>query len=131
VAGVVLSLGPDGIRPLYTALYSVVPGMPAIRATARFSVLTLAAIAVLAAMGVRALETRQRGAPLIGLAILVIGLEYSNGSIPFPPAPRMTTDAGAWIRQQPGSSASYTLQNQRHASGGQEKIRRRRLASYQ
>ena len=55
--GVVLSLGPDGIRPLYTALYNALFGMAAIRASARFSVLVLAAIAVLAALAVRAIES--------------------------------------------------------------------------
>ena len=44
--GIVLSLGPDGIRPLYSVMYNWVFGMGAIRATSRFSVLVLAAIAV-------------------------------------------------------------------------------------
>ncbi len=39
VVGIVLSLGPDGIRPLYAALYRSVFGMSAVRAAARFSVL--------------------------------------------------------------------------------------------
>ena len=58
VVGVVLSLGPDGVRPLYAALYNTLFGMAAIRASARFSVLALVAIAALAAIAVRAIEIR-------------------------------------------------------------------------
>src|SRR5206468_5785215 len=54
VAGIVLSLGPDGIRPLYAALYRSFFGMAVIRAAARFSVLALCGTAVLAAVAVSA-----------------------------------------------------------------------------
>jgi hypothetical protein len=110
VVGVVLSLGPDGIRPLYAALYHGLFGMAAIRASARFSVLALLAIAVLAAIGVRALATRDsRRGWLIGVAISIIALEYSNGTIAFPAAPRMASEAGRWIRNQPGGGAVICL----------------------
>ena len=104
--GIVLSLGPDGIRPLYSALYKALFGMAAIRAPARFSVLTLCGIAVLSAMAVRAIERGSaRGRGLFAVVVLAIALEYSNGAIPFPAAPALTSQAGQWIRDQPGSGA--------------------------
>jgi len=106
VIGVVLSLGPDGIRPLYSALSRALFGMAAIRAPARFSVLTLSAIAVLAALAIRSVEIRRtRSGALVALALLVITLEYSNGAIAYPPAPALTSNAGRWLRDQPGPGA--------------------------
>ena len=105
VAGVVLSLGPDGIRPLYAALYDWLFGMAAIRAPARFSVLVLCAIAVLAAFAIRALEGRRpRTGPLVALVVLAIGVEYGNRAA-FSPPPALATEAGAFLRDQPGSGA--------------------------
>ena len=109
--GVLLSLGPDGIRPLYAALHQWLVGMEAIRAPARFSVLALAGIAMLAAVAVRALEVR---APRAGLVVApallaIIALESSNGSIAFPAAPMLTSNAGRWLRDQPGSGAVICL----------------------
>ena len=106
IAGAVLSLGPDAIRPVYAALYHAVFGMAAIRAPARFSVLTLCGIALLSALAVRALEIRTPHArPLIAVVVLAIALEYSNGSIDFPVAPRLASNAGQWIGGQPGAGA--------------------------
>src|SRR6185436_10417380 len=71
LTGFVLSLGPDGIRLLYTALSQALFGMAAIRAPARFSVLALCAIAVLAAFAVRSIETRrQRSGALVAILLL-------------------------------------------------------------
>jgi Protein of unknown function (DUF3108) len=104
--GIVLSLGPNGVRPVYNALSSALFGMAAIRAPARFSVLTLCGIAVLAALAIKSLEIRrERGGPLVAIALLVIALEYTNGTIAYPPPPRLTSDAGRWLRDQPGSGA--------------------------
>jgi hypothetical protein len=44
--GYVLSLGPDGVRPVYSALHRFVFGFSAIRAPARFSVLVIFALSV-------------------------------------------------------------------------------------
>ena len=81
VAGVILSMGPEGPTPLYSWLHRGLFGMAAIRAVPRFSVLVLLGIAVLAALAIRSLETRQprlaRG--LVVVALLAIGFEYSNG----------------------------------------------------
>jgi hypothetical protein len=107
IAGLLLSLGPEGIRPLYAAVHRALFGMAAIRAPARFSVLTLFGIAALSAIAVRALEIRHpRAQSLIGAALLaVIALEYSNGTTAFPAAPALTSNAGRWLRDQPGSGA--------------------------
>jgi hypothetical protein len=58
VTGVVLSLGPDGVRSLYAWLHSWVFGFEAIRAPARFAVIAMLGLAMLAAVGVAALERR-------------------------------------------------------------------------
>jgi hypothetical protein len=110
LVGVVLSLGPDGIRPLYSALHQTLFGMAAIRAPARFSVLALCGIAILAAVGVQALELRlPRGKRLTWAALLtVIALEYVN-SAEYPPAPTLTSNAGRWLRDQPGHGAVICL----------------------
>ena len=107
LVGLVLSLGPNGIPAVYSALYGSLVGMAAIRASARFSVLTLLGVAVLAALAVRALELRRprvgrfAGAAAVGL----IALEFCNGAIAFPAPPALTTAAGRWLREQPGSGA--------------------------
>jgi hypothetical protein len=107
IVGFLLSLGPNGIRPLYSALYEVVFGMQAIRAAARFSVLTLAGIAILAAIAVRAWEIRapRMAAGSTTAALLLIAAEFSNGAIAFPARPVLTSEAGAWLASQPGTGA--------------------------
>jgi hypothetical protein len=102
IVGVALSLGPDGIRPVYAALSNGLFAMRAIRAPARFSVLTLCAIAVLAAVGVRALRERlNRARALVGPVVLsIVAIECFNGAIPYPAAPALTTDAGRWLKTQ-------------------------------
>ena len=107
LVGFVLSLGPNGIRTLYAALYGTLVGMSAIRASARFAVLTILGVAMLAALAVRALELR---APRVGrfagvTAFALIALEFCNGAIAFPAPPALTTAAGRWLRDQPGSGA--------------------------
>jgi hypothetical protein len=105
--GLVLSLGPNGIRPLYALLYRDVFGVSAIRAAARFDVLTIAGVSVLAAWGIRRIEASAMARPsTIGaIACALIALEYCNGSIAFPPPPALTSNAGRWLKDQPGSGA--------------------------
>ncbi len=90
IAGVVLSLGPNGVRPLYAGLYNLLFGMQAIRASARFSVLALAALAVLSAMAVARWEERLRpgGRWLTAGALAIVCLEFFNGAISYPAGPR-------------------------------------------
>jgi Protein of unknown function (DUF3108) len=107
IVGVVLSLGPDRVRVLYSWLYATLLGMAAIRAPARFSVLTLLAAAMLAALAVRAMELRWRRRGRYGAAIAIglIAAEFCNGAIAFPPPPALTTAAGRWLSERPGSGA--------------------------
>lgn len=110
LVGVVLSLGPGSMGPLYAVLYRVLFGMAAIRATPRFSVLALSGIALLAAIAFRTVEDRrQRVRPLLAIVVVAIGLEYTNGVIAFPEAPHLQTAVGQWIREQPGSGAVICL----------------------
>ena len=92
---------------MYTALYGALFGMAAIRASARFSVLTLLGVAMLAAIAVRALELRgPRIGRFVGVAAFgLIAVEFCNGAIAFPAPPALTTAAGRWLREQPGSGA--------------------------
>src|SRR6185295_17742415 len=103
ILGVVLSLGPEGVWPVYAGVYHAMFGMAAVRAAARFSVLTLCGIAVLAAMAMQRLESRRPPLKrLIETVILgLIVLEYSNGAVVYPPAPALTSNAGRWLRDQP------------------------------
>ena len=107
LVGVLLSLGPNGIRPLYALLYRGVFGMSAIRAAARFDVLTLVGISVLAGSGVRWLETSVAAKPWIitAAACALIAIEYCNGTIGFPAPPALTSNAGRWLKDQPGAGA--------------------------
>ena len=57
--GFVFSLGPDGARALYAVFHRFVFGFAAIRAPARFSVLVLFGLSVLAALGLRELSPRR------------------------------------------------------------------------
>ena len=76
IAGAALSFGPA--LPGYTVLYEAVPVLKGVRAVARFSLLTLLAIGVLAAFGLAWVRTRvsTRGhaglATAIGVAAVVI-----------------------------------------------------------
>lgn len=105
--GLLLSFGPNGLRPVYSILYQGLLGMAAIRAPARFSVLTLLGIAALAALAIRELERRRPHMKrLVGAtAFALIAVEYSNGAIAFPTPPPLITDAGRWLAEQPGSGA--------------------------
>lgn len=115
LVGFTLSLGPDGLRPLYAALHNHVLGFQAIRAPARFGVLTLFAVATLAALGWRALAvSAARRLPRYGrvLGMLVIVLAASEWlHLPegLSPAPPTHTDAGDWLRRADGRGAVAVL----------------------
>jgi hypothetical protein len=111
IVGVLLSLGPNGVRPVYALLYRAVFGMSAIRAAARFDVLTLVGVSVLAASGIRRLEASVAVKPwTIGVAAgALIAIEYCNGVIAFPAPPALTSNAGQWLKSQPGQGAVICL----------------------
>lgn len=112
VVGVVLSLGPDGVRPLYAWLYDVVYGFQAIRAPARFAVVAMLGLALLAAIGLRELLARvdARARTLTAAVVFVVmALEYANAPLPLVPAPARHTAVGAWLASEPTPGAVLHL----------------------
>ena len=114
IAGVLLSLGPDGIRPLYAALYRTVFGFQAIRAPARFAVLTLFGVAGLAALGVDEVQRRVHKDPpyvpgVVAIVGLLVAIEYVNAPIRYVPAPRIETQVGEWLGAAPEPGAVLYL----------------------
>jgi hypothetical protein len=120
VTGFVLSLGPDGIRPLYAFLQRAVFGFHAIRAPARFGVLVAFGLTLLAALGLRALmrdgpfsrlsDARARKlahAALPAVVILLMVGEYANAPLAWVPAPALRTAAGEWLAQAPRGAVVY------------------------
>ena len=107
ILGFVLSLGPDGVRPLYATVHRFVFGFSAIRAPARFSVLVLFALCVLAAHGFRELFAPSKARRTIVFVLLIAELLY------IPPmlaaAPPMRTDVGRWLAREPGPGAVAVL----------------------
>lgn len=130
VAGVVLSLGPDGIRPLYAWLYDAVYGFQAIRAPARFAVVAMTGVVLLAALGMRSIverasstlstpgtssttgTSRTLGTPgtlLAAALILAAGVEYVNAPLALVPAPARRTAVGQWLKHEPAPGAVLHL----------------------
>jgi hypothetical protein len=117
VTGIILSLGPDGIRPLYAFLQKWVFGFQAIRAPGRFAVLVTFGLACLAALGTRELLARtpaqapgRRMVPIAPLVILaLLTLEYANRPFAYAAAPAMSTMTGRWLKQAPQPGAVVYL----------------------
>jgi hypothetical protein len=125
VAGGVLSFGPEGWRGLYAILHDNIFGFQAIRAPARFSVIAVLGLAVLAALGIRALASRQttarggeaarsdlwsRARPwLPAAAVALLCLEYLNVPLPLAAAPPLRTDVGQWLAAEPAAGAVLHL----------------------
>ena len=107
VLGFALSLGPDGIRPLYAWLHAHVFGFQAIRAPARFGVLVAFGCAGLAAVALDAMAARRPR--LAWLLLAAIAVEYVNAPLPLVPAPEMATPVGAWLKAAPGPGAVLYL----------------------
>jgi len=114
--GFVLSLGPDGVRPLYAAAHRFVFGFAVIRAPARFSVLVVFALSVLAAIAVRELhsprlplpgrhDTRGLGVAVASALIAVGIMELLHVPRSLVPAPSQHTDLGEWLSREPGAGA--------------------------
>jgi hypothetical protein len=117
VSGVVLSLGPAGVRPLYAALHRFVFGFQAIRAPSRFGVLVALGLSLLAALGMREIAAlsraliRQRAPSAVPCALLLalLALEYANAPLALVAAPPRSTPTGAWLRDAPGPGAVIYL----------------------
>lgn len=116
--GVFLSFGPelrvgDGTVTLpYRFLYRHAPGFGGMRAPARFSMLALFGLAVLAAYGAARLLERMRSRKAwLGVALLaVLALEYRTLSLArvFPDAPRIP-EAHRWLATAPSSEGEAVL----------------------
>jgi hypothetical protein len=85
VVAVWASLGPRA--GLYVWLADVIPFMSFLRAPARFGVLTLGALAVLAGIGLAALSARRRHAALIAIAVTVVTAAELHVRWPLRPVP--------------------------------------------
>jgi hypothetical protein len=112
VAGVVLSTGPEGARWLYAPLYDHVFGFQAVRAPARFAVVGMLGLVVLAGFGLRALTDGRpaRQAAWLGLVVLALmAAEYVNRPLVLVAAPPLTTDVGQWLADAPGPGAVVVL----------------------
>ncbi len=105
-AGFVLSLGPDGVRPLYAWMADVVFGFQAIRAPARFSVVLMLGLCLLAGVGVAQSRWRTR---VVAGVIAVMCLEYVNAPLAFVGAPPASTATGRWLAEEGGSGAVVYL----------------------
>jgi hypothetical protein len=110
VAGFVLSLGPSGkTGPVYRFLYDHMFGFRAIRAPARFSILVLLSLAILAAAALARLArpgpNPVRAIVVILFAFLLPGIEYSNLEIPYFKPDRGTPEIYNWLGRQPGDFA--------------------------
>ncbi len=111
LTGAVLSFGPAGWRALYAGLHQSIFGFQAIRAPARFGVLVLFALPVLAALGWRELTAAAHGAArhmprALGVVVMAAGIaEWAHVPTRLTAAPAGATAVGAWLRDAPGSGA--------------------------
>jgi hypothetical protein len=106
VAGLVLSFGPEGVRPLYAWLAEYVFGFQAIRAPARFAVVFMLGLCLLAGVGV--VKSRVKTSAVAILTALMC-LEYVNAPLAFVPAPPASTATGRWLAQEGGAGAVLYL----------------------
>jgi hypothetical protein len=95
--GGVLSLGPEGIRVVYASVSDWVFGFQAIRAPARFAVVAVAGLCILAGTGVA--RARLAG-PALAVVVLALLVEYANAPLHFVPAPVLSTAVGQWLKSQ-------------------------------
>jgi hypothetical protein len=102
ITGALLSLGPEGARSLYALISDGIFGFQAIRAPARFAVIAMTGVCILAGVGVS--RTRLRG-PALGLIAVALLVEYVNAPLSFVAAPARSTLVGRWLSAQPGPGA--------------------------
>ena len=97
VVGFVLSLGPEGASSLYHRTADVVFGFHAIRAPARFAVLVMFGLSLLAAIGVAKIKPAPRVVVILATLMMV---EYLNAPLALVAAPPVHTRVGQWLREQ-------------------------------
>ena len=105
LSGFILSLGPDGIRPIYASAHRWIFGFQAVRAPARFGVLVSFAVAALAAYGVASCRRRPMpGARSVALALSALVLvEASAWRVPYVEAPVFASPVANWLRDARGA----------------------------
>lgn len=109
IAGV-LSLGPDGVRPVYAGFHRYLFGFQAVRAPARFAVLVMLGLTVLAGLGATRLQgAATRGGWLIRIALIALCIEYASMPWPLVDRPPKVTAAGQWLAAQTGQGAVLYL----------------------
>lgn len=106
-AGVTLSLGPGGARPLYVFLHDHVFGFQAVRAPARFAVVAFLGACLLAALGMKSVGTRSK--PVAAAIIALMMLEYLNAPWILAAAPPRRTAVGQWLALEPAAGAVLHL----------------------
>jgi hypothetical protein len=107
ITGVLLSLGPEGIRSAYAMLHDNIYGFQAIRAPARFAVIAMLGAALLAAVGLRAAHVRM---PFLAYGLLAMAaIEYVNAPLPLAAAPAVRTPVGQWLKTAPEPGAVVHL----------------------
>lgn len=104
LAGVVLALGPDGVRSVYALAHRWVFGFQAVRAPARFGVLLAFGVAAAAGFAVTwwRREMRPAARPVVLVLSAVVAFESLAWSIPYVPAPALQTPVTTWLRDVPG-----------------------------
>lgn len=108
-AGWVFSLGPDGVRWLYAAAYHHLLGFQSLRAPARFGVLVIAALAVLAAQGIACAPLGRRRSLAAAAAAALMLAEYVSAPLAYPVRPPRQTEVGQWLAGAPGPGAVVHL----------------------
>lgn len=112
-----LSLGPmfqtaEAVGPAlpYLCLYRHLPGFDGLRVPARFAVLVVLAVAVLAAFGAARLARRTRWRHAIaGIVALAITLEFLTVPVPLGRMPSEPAPVYRWLAEQPGEFAVVEL----------------------
>ena len=98
IIGVVLSLGPEGAHAIYESASDLVFGFHAIRSPARFAVIAMMGLCVVAASGV---AKARMSTSLVAVLAAVMMAEYLNAPLTrLPAAPEASTDTDRWLRNQ-------------------------------
>ncbi len=105
LVGVVLSLGPEGARAMYTWTADIVFGFHAVRAPARFAAVAMLGACLLAAIGIAKAKLGTGAVAVIGALMMA---EYVNAPLALVAVPDTSTPIGRWLREQPlGGAVLY------------------------
>jgi hypothetical protein len=106
-SGVVLALGPEGVRSIYAFAHRWVFGFQAVRAPARFAVLLSFGIAAAAGFAVSwwRREMRPSMHPVVLALSVVVAIEAVAWRVPYVAAPTFESPVSAWLRDAEGPGA--------------------------